>query len=228
METLGIEGAQLALDYPGLGDVVRQVAYIAAGEDKKGHAFAIRGAGRAVQCGMALVAVLVEQVIGPDRVLRRQDTLIQRFIRHLEQWMGAAAVEQGALLVEWQVFQAGQGIDQRQHAQVQMAVQHPGLDLAGQGHADVHQHARCGALEGGQGVGDAHTWLGDQVVDDAKVQLAAQVLVQLVDLAAKALQGGEQRLAGLEHLAAFVGQGKPRATALAEAHAQALLQIVHV
>ncbi len=167
-------------------------------------------------------------MIGANRILGRQDALVQRRVGHLEQRMAAAAVEQGALFVERQVLQAGQGIDQRQHAQVEMAIEHAGLDLAGQGHADVDHHVGRSALEGGQGMGDAHARLGDQVVDDAEVQLATQVLVQLVDLAAKAFQGGEQRLAGLEHLAAFVGQRETGATALTEAHAQALFQIVHV
>src|SRR5690606_14520648 len=46
----GLECPQATLLYPGLGVMVGQVADITPGEYQKGHAFAVRRAGRAVQC----------------------------------------------------------------------------------------------------------------------------------------------------------------------------------
>ena len=77
-------------------------------------------------------------------------------------------------------------------------------------------------------MGDAHVGQGDEVVGEADVQLAAQVLVQAVDLGAEALQGAEQLQRRLVHLAAFLGQGEAGAAALAQAQAEALLQVAHL
>ncbi|MNR25281.1 hypothetical protein D3C85_1424210 [compost metagenome] len=52
--------------------------------------------------------------------------------------------------------------------------------------------------------------------------------MQLVDLAAEAFDGGQQTLAGVQHLAPFVGQRKTGAAALAQTDAEALFQIAHV
>ena len=83
-------------------------------------------------------------------------------------------------------------------------------------------------LEPGQGVGDAHVLHRDQVVGQADIQLAAQVLVQAVDLGAKALQRRQQLLGALVHLAAFFGQGKAGAAALAQTQTEALFEVAHL
>ncbi|MNZ73093.1 hypothetical protein D3C78_914940 [compost metagenome] len=142
--------------------------------------------------------------------------------------MLAAAEQQRALAVQRRVFQPGQRTDQRHHADMQMTIEHAQFDLARGGHADIDAYPRAALLQCTQGMGDAHLRQGHQVVDDADVQLAAQVPVQVVDLGAEALQRRQQRLGGAVHLAALVGQGEAGAAALAQAHAQALFQVAHV
>ncbi|MNO82377.1 hypothetical protein D3C76_736500 [compost metagenome] len=102
------------------------------------------------------------------------------------------------------------------------------LDLAGGDHADVDAHVRAAVLELGKRMGDAHVRQGHQVIGQADVQLAAQVLVQPVDLGTEALQGTEQLQGRMVDLAAFLGQRKTGTAALAQAQAQALLQVVHL
>ena len=111
---------------------------------------------------------------------------------------------------------------------MQAAVQYALLDFAGRGHADLDAHVRAALLQARQGVGDAHVRHGHQVVGQADVQLAAQVLVQAVDLGAKTLQGAEQLQGRLIDLAAFLGQGKAGAPPLAQAQAEALFEIAHL
>ncbi|MNH19824.1 hypothetical protein D3C86_2128010 [compost metagenome] len=53
---------------------------------------------------------------------------------------------------------------------------------------------------------DAHVRQGHQIVGQADVQLATQVLVQAVHLGAETFQGAEQLQGRLIHLAAFLGQ----------------------
>ncbi|MNV75900.1 hypothetical protein D3C71_1692260 [compost metagenome] len=102
------------------------------------------------------------------------------------------------------------------------------FDLAGGDHADLDSYLGPAVLEFGQGVGDAHVWQGHQIVGQADVELAAQVLVQAVDLGTKTLQGAEQLQCGLIDLATFLGQRKTRASTLAKAQAEALFQVVHL
>ncbi|MCY1434972.1 hypothetical protein D9M71_510510 [compost metagenome] len=102
------------------------------------------------------------------------------------------------------------------------------FDLAGGDHADLDSYLGPAVLEFGQGVGDAHVRQGHQVVGQADVQLATQMLVQAVDLGAEAFQGTEQLQGRMVDLAAFLGQREPGTAALAQAQAQALLQIVHL
>lgn len=66
-------------------------------------------------------------------------------------------------------------------------------------------------------MGDAHVRQGDQVVGQANVQLATQVLVQAVDLGAKAFQCAEQLQCRMVDLAAFLGQRETGAATLAQA-----------
>ena len=66
------------------------------------------------------------------------------------------------------------------------------LDLAGGDHTDLDAYIRAAVLEFRQGMGDTHVRQGHQVVGQADVQLAAQMLVQAVDLGAEAFQRAEQ------------------------------------
>lgn len=111
---------------------------------------------------------------------------------------------------------------------MQAAIEHPLLDLAGGDHADLDVHIGTTVLQFGQGVGDAHVRQGDQVVGQADVQLAAQVLVQAIDLGAERFQGAEQLQRRVVDLAALLRQRETGATALAQAQAQALLEVVHL
>jgi hypothetical protein len=77
-------------------------------------------------------------------------------------------------------------------------------------------------------MGQVHVRLGDQIVDDADVQLAAQLVVQLVYFGAEFLDGRQHGLAGVQHGAAFVGERKTGPATLAQADAQPLFQIAHV
>ena len=146
----------------------------------------------------------------------------------LEQCVAAAAIELRVLVIQRQVLEPRQRTDQRHHADMQVAVEHAQFDLVGGGHADVDPHLRSLPLERAESVGDAHLRQGHQVVDDADVEFAAQVLVQVVDLGAEPLQRRQQGLGRAIDLAALVGQGEAGAAALAQAHAQALLQVAHV
>ncbi|MNG22167.1 hypothetical protein D3C84_1066240 [compost metagenome] len=77
-------------------------------------------------------------------------------------------------------------------------------------------------------MGDAHVGQGDQVVRQTNDQFATQVLVQAVDLGAEAFQRTQQLQRRLIDLATFLGQGKTGASTLAQAQAEALLQIAHL
>jgi hypothetical protein len=92
----------------------------------------------------------------------------------------------------------------------------------------IWMHVRAAVLEFGQGMGDAHVRQGDQVVGQADVQLAAQMLVQAIDLGAKAFQRTEQLQGRMVDLAAFLGQRETGAAALAQAQAEALFKVVHL
>ncbi|MCY1367968.1 hypothetical protein D9M69_549250 [compost metagenome] len=111
---------------------------------------------------------------------------------------------------------------------METAVQQPALDLARRTHAGVDFHPWPFGPDGLERLGDAHPGLGHQVVDDADIEVTAQLLVHQVHLAAKALDGHQDRLARPQHLTPLVGQGETRPPPLAEPHAEALLQVAHV
>jgi len=77
-------------------------------------------------------------------------------------------------------------------------------------------------------MGDAHVRQGDQVIGQADVQLAAQMLVQAVDLGTETFQRAEQLQGRMVDLAAFLGQRETGAATLAQAQPQALLKVVHL
>ncbi|MNG09140.1 hypothetical protein D3C84_925440 [compost metagenome] len=111
---------------------------------------------------------------------------------------------------------------------MQAPVQEAALDLAGSAHAEVDAHPRTFCPHRLERLGDTHPGLGHQVVHDPDVQITAQLLVHLVDLAAKPLDGHQHRLAGPQHLPPLVRQREAGPSALAQPHAQALLQVAHV
>ncbi|MCY1354371.1 hypothetical protein D9M69_407460 [compost metagenome] len=142
--------------------------------------------------------------------------------------MTHGAVEQRAFAVQGLVFQSGEGGGLRYHADVQAAIEHALFHLAGRRHADVDLHVRAALLQARQRMGDAHVRQCHQVVGEADVQLATQVLVQAVDLGAEGFQRRQQLHGRLVHLAAFLGQGEAGAAALAQAQAEALFQVAHL
>ncbi|MCY1440278.1 hypothetical protein D9M71_565460 [compost metagenome] len=142
--------------------------------------------------------------------------------------MAHGAVKQRALAVQRLVLQPGKRHGVRHHADVHAAVEHPLLHLAGRRHADIDHHVRPALLQARQRMGDAHVRQGHQVVGEADVQLATQVLVQAVDLGAEGFQRRQQLHGRLVHLAAFLGQGEAGSPALAQAQAEALFQVAHL
>ncbi|MOA56887.1 hypothetical protein D3C78_1809640 [compost metagenome] len=71
---------------------------------------------------------------------------------------------------------------------MQAPVEHALLDFVGGDHANLDLHVGPAFFQLRQGVGDAHVGQGDQVVGQADGQFTAQMLVQAVDLGAKAFQ----------------------------------------
>lgn len=165
-------------------------------------------------------------VIGEDGV-RLADGGVVRYRRQKERVL-AAAVQRRLLLVQAQIGQARQGVDFGDHPHVQRAVQHALLDVAGHHHGDVDAHAGAARAERLQRLGNMHVRLRDQVVDDADVEVATQLAVQLVHFVAEVLDGGQQDVGRTQHFAALVGQRKAGAATAAQAHAQPFFQVAHV
>ena len=76
--------------------------------------------------------------------------------------------------------------------------------------------------------GDAHVGHGDQLVGQPDIQLAAQMLMQTVDLGSKAFQRAQQLQCRLINLFTLIGHRKSRSSTLANTQAQTLLQIAHL
>ena len=129
---------------------------------------------------------------GGDGFLAVEALVVDLLVVGIEQWVTDRAVQQGTLAVQRLIFQARKRAGLWHHAYMQAAVEHAVFDLAGRDHADLDAHIGATVLEFGQGMGDAHVRQGDQVIGQADVQLAAQMLVQAIDLGTEAFQCAEQ------------------------------------
>src|SRR5690606_10348423 len=100
----------------------------------------------------------------------------------MEQRVLTAAIETRMLAIERQCLHTGRQVDFRHHPDMQTPIEHGSGDLPWWVHMDIDAHPGSFCLEPSQGMSNAHLRITDQSVGDADVELAAQIVMQGIDL----------------------------------------------
>ena len=96
------------------------------------------------------------------------------------------------------------------------------------GDVDVECHVGGQLIEAQDGVGDVAGRVGGGLVEHGDREIARHLVMNLIDLAAKIVEGGEQPEGRVIDVTSFIGQGKAAPAAAAEHHVQSGLQILEV
>ena len=114
------------------------------------------------------------------------------------------------------------------HANVQAAIDHPGLYVAERAHYHVQRHLGCLPPEVPDRLADTGLGIGDRLVEQSDRQGAGEFGVHLLHVRAKRLDGSQQRNGTRVNPPAVRGQGEPRTAAATQHERQPLLQVLDV
>ena len=224
-QCLGLQRAQAAAGPPGRGDMLGQVADMPAGEDKgQGavHLLGLRRAGRALQRLAGLDKPV--GVVHPVGLLQ----LGQARLGHAEQRMALGAVQHLALAKQRLVVQGRLVAGEIADGQLQLILQQAPFQLGGHGGEQFDLHRLVAPAKAPDGLCHLLQHGRRQPLGQTDMQAAEQLVGHALGLVLEGVDGREQPPGRRQHLLALGRQAKAGLAALAQAKAQARLQLGHL
>ncbi|MNF77462.1 hypothetical protein D3C85_639650 [compost metagenome] len=160
-------------------------------------------------------AVLFQQLLATDG-------------RLVEQWVADAAVQRLFFLEQQLVVECGLGGGKVADGQVQLILQQASLQFGRHGAEQFDLHRLVALAKTADGGAQPFQHLVIQCFGQANVEAAEQLVGHALGLALEGVDGAEQLARGQQHLLALGGQTKAGLAALAQAKAQARLQLGHL
>jgi len=193
--------AQAATLYPGLGDVLGQIAQVSTGEDERQATFDLFAARAAAAALPGFVGC--DEAIGMHHAVAGLQVSGARRLP-VEQRVLAPAVQALALGEQRPVVQRRLAAGEIADGQLQLVLQQAPFQFGGHGAEQLDLHRLVAPAKTPDGIAEALQHLVRQRLREADAQLVEQLVGHALGLALEGLDGGEQLARGGQHLLAVL------------------------